>query len=358
MIEGIGQEIRSIVDDYAMRFFEVLSTDLAQGLYLIAALIALVLIVNYVLQLQQFTFGAFFGWILRTMIITAAATSAAFFIHVYVGVTTFPDAIASRITGGETVLGALDAAVMNAMDRGAEAVGEGSVTSGDTWGIALAGIFLWGVGALLGAIGIVVVSVAYAGSGIAMGLAPIFISALILPATANLFGSWVKFTLGFAFIQILLAGILGVVTEVLSDFLVSTDTNADLETIGGFAVAILVSIVLTSQIPAFASALAGTVVVAGTGFAQAAGIAHGFRSFMQNAADSMNSGYTRGVVGREMWRAGANEKGIKARGQAAWNARREIMGEARAQSPDARIRGAARSRRDRQRPPDTDRPKK
>lgn len=350
MIEVFGQRIREGVDAVAARFFNVLSLDLAAGLYLIAALIGLMLIANFVLQIQQLTFSAFFGWILRMTIIISAATSAVFFINIYAAAMSFPDQVAAALSGGNSVFGALDVAVTNAMNRGAEAMGEGAITSPETWVIALAGLVLWVIGAMLGAMGLVVAAIAFAGLGITLGLAPIFISALITPATSDFFGSWVKFLTGFAMVLIMLAGVMGIVTEVFSSVLASADTNADLQTLGGFVIAILVSIVLTSQIPQFASGLAGTVVVSGTGFARAIGMTQGFGNFMRSAGssfgDTADGARGKFAMGRQMAREAAEGKGLRAKGALALKARREIMNAARTRSKGGRVRDAARARRD------------
>ena len=47
------------------------------------------------------------------------------------------------------------------------------------------------------------------GLAMAVSLAPVFIPTLMFKATGNLFESWVRFTIGFALIPLVLGGVIG-----------------------------------------------------------------------------------------------------------------------------------------------------
>ena len=80
--------------------------------------------------------------------------------------------------------------------------------------ISMASIVVWIIGGLMAAAAIIVIALGKIGLAMAIALAPIFIPALMFRATSNLFESWVRFTIGFALIPLVMAGVVGAVVGI------------------------------------------------------------------------------------------------------------------------------------------------
>ncbi|PJN94293.1 hypothetical protein CNY89_15370, partial [Amaricoccus sp. HAR-UPW-R2A-40] len=80
--------------------------------------------------------------------------------------------------------------------------------------ISLLSIVLAIVGALMACVAILVAGIAKIGLAMAVSLAPLFIASLLFRGTSDLFTSWAKFTLGFAMIPMVLAGVMGAIVGI------------------------------------------------------------------------------------------------------------------------------------------------
>lgn len=286
MISLFVADVLGAVANISQQYYNDLGDGLAAVLYSVATIIFIVLVVNYLFQIKQFTFGAYVGWMIRITIIITAATSWAAYEPIYNAARAIPDNIAATLLGGEDVFTALDAMI----DKGFE-VAANSFEQGDWYDLApyFTGIVIWLVTGILAALGMFIGATAHVGLALSLGLAPIFISALLLESTSQLFASWTRFVIGFMVTLIVMAGVIGIITGIFKTVVEETNVEGDLASWGAFIVSILVSAFFLLNIPSLASTLAGGIVSAGTGFAQATGMASAMKDYSKMASGGLTS---------------------------------------------------------------------
>jgi type IV secretion system protein VirB6 len=108
-----------------------------------------------------------------------------------------------------------------------------------------------------------------------VSLAPLFIASLLFRGTSDLFSSWAKFTLGFALIPLVLAGVMGAIVGIGSSMIFDIDDARTLTDAAGFLIVALAAIFLMSQVPTMVNGLAGTVVATASGIREARQLAGG-----------------------------------------------------------------------------------
>ena len=125
------------------------------------------------------------------------------------------------------------------------------------------------LGALMACVAILVSALAKIGLAMAISFAPIFIASLLFNATRQLFEAWTRFTLGFALIPLVLAGVMGAVIGV-GQSLVSTASGAtEISQAAAFIIVVFAAVFMMYQIPSLVTGLAGSIVTTGTGLAEA-----------------------------------------------------------------------------------------
>ena len=149
---------------------------------------------------------------MRYLIILAVATSWSQFLPFYDMLTNVPSSVGARlldVSGTVSLNEALDTMVTSIFDFSDRAADESGFFS-----ISLLSIILAIVGALMACVAILVAGIAKVGLAMAVSLAPLFIASLLFRGTSDLFSSWAKFTLGFALIPLVLAGVMGVIVGI------------------------------------------------------------------------------------------------------------------------------------------------
>ncbi|WP_326525941.1 type IV secretion system protein, partial [Sphingomonas sp.] len=173
------------------------------------------------------------------------------------------------------------------------------------------------VGALMACVAIVVAGIGKIGLAMAVSLAPIFIACLLFKATSDLFSTWCKFTLGFALIPLVLAGVMGVIVNLGAGMIDEVESSGALTDAAGFLILAMAAIFLMSQVPTMVNGLAGTVVATASGLREAsqmAGIATGVGGI---AAGGIRAATPAAKVAATAVRAGAQaEPG--SRGRESW----------------------------------------
>jgi type IV secretion system protein VirB6 len=109
----------------------------------------------------------------------------------------------------------------------------------------------------------------------AVSLAPLFIASLLFRGTSDLFSSWAKFTLGFALIPMVLAGVMGAIVGIGGAMIAEVNDAITLTDAAGFLIVALAAIFLMSQVPTMVNGLAGTVVATASGVREARQMAGG-----------------------------------------------------------------------------------
>ena len=260
LIDGaISSYAETVFTGFAGPVTTVIQAGGLVGLALIAA--------NAVMQFVPIRMTSYLTWGVRYVMVLSVATSWSQFQFVYDILTNVPGSIGAALIGATSapnLNAALDQMVteiFNFSDRANEESG---------WlGISLTAVVLVVLGALMACVAILVSALAKIGLAMSVSFAPIFIASLLFSATRQLFETWTRFTLGFALIPLVLAGVMGAVIGV-GQSLVSTASGAtEISQAAAFIIVVFAAVFMMYQIPSLVTGLAGSIVTTGTGLAEA-----------------------------------------------------------------------------------------
>ena len=272
-IEDTLNLIDSSVATYAQSVFVEFGGPVSTTIRL-GGLVALVLLaINVIMQWAPLRVTDFAKWSVRYLIILAVATSWSQFLPFYDMLTNVPSSIGAALleaSSDTTLNGALDEMVTSIFDFSDRAADESGFFS-----ISMLSILLAIVGALMACVAILVSGIAKIGLAMAVSLAPIFIATLLFRGTSDLFNSWAKFTLGFALIPMVLAGVMGVIIGIGTSLIDQIDSAFTLTDAAPFLIVAMAAIFLMSQVPTMVNGLAGTVVATASGVREARQMAGG-----------------------------------------------------------------------------------
>ncbi|WP_435171633.1 type IV secretion system protein [Falsirhodobacter sp. 1013] len=218
---------------------------------------------NSVMQLVPIRFTDYIKWGVRFVVVTMIATSWQQFQPIYDIVTNVPGNLGVaflNVSDASDLNGALDEMITGLFDFSDRAAEESSMFS-----ISLTSVLIWVLGALLAVVAIIVMSLAKVGLAMAVALAPIFVPCLLFKATSNLFESWVKFTLGFAMIPLVTAGVMGAIVGIGTNLIAEADGATELSEAAGFLIVSAAGIWLMAQVPTLVNSLSGTITATATG---------------------------------------------------------------------------------------------
>jgi type IV secretion system protein VirB6 len=240
----------------------------------LGGLVALALLaINVIMQWAPLRVTDFAKWGVRYLIILAVATSWSQFLPFYDMLTNVPSSIGARlldVSGTVSLNEALDTMVTSIFDFSDRAAEESGFFS-----VNLLSIILVIVGALMACVAILVAAISKVGLAMAVSLAPLFIASLLFRGTSDLFSSWAKFTLGFALIPLVLAGVMGAIVGIGETMISEIDNAATITDAAGFLIVAMAAIFLMSQVPTMVNGLAGTVVATASGVREARQMAGG-----------------------------------------------------------------------------------
>ena len=291
------------------------------GLALVAA--------NALFQFVPIRMSSYITWGIRYVMVLSVATTWSQFEPIYNILTNIPGNV------GAALLTATSAPNLNlAMDEMVTAVFDFSDRASEEsgWlGISLTSVVLIVLGALMACVAILVSALAKVGLAMSISFAPVFIACLLFSATRSLFESWTRFTIGFALIPLVLAGVMGAVIGVGQSLAGTASGATDISAAAGCIIVIIAAIFMMFNIPSLVTGLAGTIVTTGTGVAEA-------RAAARNATNTVTATVRTAYSGVARYDAGQ---------QAAENIRDN--GGGRVAQTAAFVTQAARMSRDRQR---------
>src|SRR5680860_1103192 len=90
-------------------------------------------------------------------------------------------------------------------------------------------------------------------------------------ATSNLFESWVRFTIGFALIPLVMAGVVGAVVGIGQGMVGEAAGASALENASGFLIVGVGAVFMTLMVPTLVNGLSGTITATANGVAMAMG---------------------------------------------------------------------------------------
>ena len=261
------------VASYAQNVFVEIGGPIGTTIRL-GGLVALALLaVNVIMQWAPLRVTDFAKWGVRYLIILTVATSWSQFVPFYDMLTNVPSSVGASlldVSATTTLNGALDQMVTSIFDFSDRTADESGFFS-----ISLLSIILAIVGSLMACVAILVAGIAKVGLAMAVSLAPLFIASLLFRGTSDLFSSWAKFTLGFAMIPLVLAGVMGAIVGIGTSLLGTINNAATLTDAAGFLIVAMAAIFLMSQVPTMVNGLAGTVVATASGVREARQMAGG-----------------------------------------------------------------------------------
>jgi len=259
------------------------------GLALIAA--------NALFQFVPVRMSSYVTWGVRYVIVLSIATTWSQFQPIYNILTNTPGDIGAALltaTSAPNLNTAMDemvTAVFDFSDRASEESG---------WlGISLTSVVLIVLGALMACVAILVSALAKVGLAMSVSFAPVFIACLLFNATRSLFESWTRFTIGFALIPLVLAGVMGAVIGVGQTLASGTGGATTISAAAGFIIVIFAAIFMMFNIPSLVTGLAGTIVTTGTGIAEARAAARNTANTASAPVRSTYSGIARYDAGRQ-----------------------------------------------------------
>lgn len=250
---------QSVFTGFAGSITTVIQAGGLVGLALVAA--------NALFQFVPIRMSSYLVWGVRYVMVLSVATTWSQFQPIYNILTNTPGDIGAELisaTSAPNLNAALDEMVteiFNFSDRANEESG---------WlGISLTAVVLIVLGALMACVAILVSALAKVGLAMAVSFAPVFIACLLFSATRSLFESWTRFTLGFALIPLVLAGVMGAVIGVGQGLITNVTNASEMSQAAGFIIVIFAAIFMMFNIPSLVTGLAGTIVTTGSGIAEA-----------------------------------------------------------------------------------------
>lgn len=259
------------------------------GLALVAA--------NALFQFVPIRMSSYVTWGVRYVMVLSVATTWSQFEPIYNVLTNVPGNIGAELitaTSAPDLNTALDdmvSEIFNFSDRANEESG---------WlGISLTAVVLIVLGALMACVAILVSALAKVGLAMSISFAPVFIACLLFSATRSLFESWTRFTIGFALIPLVLAGVMGAVIGVGQGLVSGVESASDMSQAAGFIIVIFAAIFMMFNIPSLVTGLAGTIVTTGSGIAEARAAARNATNTVSAPVRTAYSGVARYDAGRQ-----------------------------------------------------------
>jgi type IV secretion system protein VirB6 len=259
------------------------------GLALVAA--------NALFQFVPVRMSSYVTWGIRYVMVLSVATTWSQFEPIYNVLTNVPGNIGAELISAtsapnlNTALDDMVSEIFNFSDRANEESG---------WlGISLTAVVLIVLGALMACVAILVSALAKVGLAMSISFAPVFIACLLFSATRSLFESWTRFTIGFALIPLVLAGVMGAVIGVGQGLVSGVQTASDMSQAAGFIIVIFAAIFMMFNIPSLVTGLAGTIVTTGSGIAEARAAARNATNTATAPVRTAYSGVARYDAGRQ-----------------------------------------------------------
>ena len=263
-------DIDAAISGYAEAVFLNLAGPITTTCQILGLVGLAFMALNTLTQWVPIRVGSYLVWGIRFVVITAVATSWVQFRPIYEIVTNVPADIggnfltAAGIGDADNLYDGLDLMITELFEFSDRAADESS-----WYAVSLASIVIWIAGALMACAAILVASLGKIGLAMAVSLAPVFIPTLLFRSTGNLFESWVRFTIGFALIPLVLAGVIGTVIGIGQALATTAEGATQLSDAAGFIIVAAASIFLMAQVPSLVNGLSGSIVATASGFREA-----------------------------------------------------------------------------------------
>jgi type IV secretion system protein VirB6 len=249
-----------VVDNFASSTYGSLAGEIGTLALWMGSVGFLILILNMILQIVPMHGGAIFGWAVKFILVTAAASSWAFFQPIYDAINGLADGIAGLLLGGIDMASGLDNMANRLWENYDTLMSQAGLSN---IGAGLTAVIIGVLAVALSCVAVVVIGISKIGLGIALGLAPIFIVCLLFKATSDLFASWTRWTMTFVMMMIMTAGILGVLSSLLDAATTNSAGAGTIQDMVGTLIIATAMLFFIKQVPSYASALAGSIAAGG-----------------------------------------------------------------------------------------------
>jgi len=237
------------------------------GDWITAMMILYVVVTGYLMLVGRFnhTFGDWFTRVMKLAAVFILVTNVDLLTRLLFELfTNVPEAVASQLAGvaGENE-GGINVSIGIVWEQGLGAarniLQEASLTS---WSPVIFALIILVVTILAVVYITFLVMLAKLAIAVLLGVAPFFILLYLFEATKNIFEGWLRQLITFALIPIFLYGLLALVMEIvetMSDQMVEATANEawGITHVGPYALVMLVSLLLTTQVMGWAAGVAG-----------------------------------------------------------------------------------------------------
>lgn len=299
VIRDILDQVDTAVDSVAESGFTTMAASIGDVISAGAIVLLIILGVNVVMQLRPMSFGSFFAFGIKLMLISIFGQTWDNFAVIYRIVTDVPESIGAAIldltaSGTEDgVYESLDGMVARITAYG-DAIGDGA---GWVFGAVLGAIFFV-LSALFAAITAGIIAFAKIVFALMIVIAPLMILCSLFRPTHSLFEAWVRSTIGYALMPVAAAGAAGIIVaiaEAIGDASASPDAVATVSLILPFLVILILSAGIMASVPYIASNLTGVMGIASNAVGLTGLARHGIAntaSFGTGAATRLTTGQT------------------------------------------------------------------
>ncbi len=267
---GIINDILSVVDQavegVAQSGFSTIAGNVGNVITAGSIVLVALLGVNIVAQIRPMTFGSFFAFGMKIVLVGIFAQSWANFEIIYDIITKVPDSIGATIIGGTEI--STTGGLYNALDGMVSQVTKYGDAIGDNAGWvfgAVLGVAVWVIAGIFAAIAAGIIAYAKIVLTIFVVLGPLAIVCSLFKATMPIFEAWTRSIIGYAFMPIAAAGAAGLVIAIAGKVAEGSPNPDNVETLSvifPFIVVLLLSAGIMTQVPAIAQGLSGTIGLA------------------------------------------------------------------------------------------------
>ncbi|RZN16024.1 type IV secretion system protein [Bradyrhizobium sp. Leo121] len=283
LIVKVAQSIDTTLVDHVQTVFQAVADPIKALLGAIAMVALLFIALNQLVQFTNVNYSTYLQWGLRYVLIYSFATIWANFKGIYVIVTEVPsdygalmmrgvvatlETNAARSLNGGTIVdtySAMDASARVGLHIAYDYFSDVSMFKiGKAIRNVFYGAFVLIVIGFFTAACVIIVVVAKVGLAVAISLAPLAITMLMMPQTRQYFESWTRFTVAYSVIPLLTTALMAIVLLIAAQSRTEPDQF-------GYPFIMIAATILLFQIPTMASALSSASVAAvGAGAATAA----------------------------------------------------------------------------------------
>ncbi|MBW6533200.1 type IV secretion system protein [Sphingomonas sp. RRHST34] len=271
---ALVQPLFTKIDETTARFVTDISSKAIAAITPVVIICLTVSFILYGLAIAQgkveMPFADFVMRSARIALIVGAGLSVGLYQgDIAAAIRTTPDQLASALLSDPTAVNQGTGGIIDdALGKGFKAAGEAFDKAGffEDNGItyALLAVVIILATAIFGAIGAAFLIIAKLALALLAGLGPLFIAAMLFPATSRFFESWVGQIVNYGLLIVMFASIFGLLINIYGNYMEQMAFDGEVNivyTVGGAVVLSVALIFVLMQLPSMASGLAGGAAI-------------------------------------------------------------------------------------------------